>query len=119
MWNFIYKCEVEKLTTDPPSVSIWTVLANYDYYYLRNEERNALYIIKNHRNIKKQSYLFYIIHSAGVGRTGTLIATDILIQAANAGKNIDVYSTVEELRKQRMNMVQTEVRTQHNCNYFI
>ncbi|XP_074025889.1 phosphatidylinositol phosphatase PTPRQ isoform X2 [Leptinotarsa decemlineata] len=50
-----------------------------------------------------------IVHcSAGVGRTGTLIATDILLQTANAGKNIDIFNTVLELRKQRVLMVQTD-----------
>ncbi|KAG5881113.1 hypothetical protein JTB14_032291 [Gonioctena quinquepunctata] len=50
-----------------------------------------------------------IVHcSAGVGRTGTLIATDILLQTANAGKNIDVFNTVLELRRQRVTMVQTD-----------
>ncbi|XP_018571714.1 phosphatidylinositol phosphatase PTPRQ isoform X2 [Anoplophora glabripennis] len=52
---------------------------------------------------------YVIVHcSAGVGRTGTLIATDILIQNINAGKNIDIFSTVLELRKQRMIMVQAQ-----------
>lgn len=50
-----------------------------------------------------------IVHcSAGVGRTGTLIAADILLQTANAGKEIDIYNTVLNLRKQRVKMVQTE-----------
>ncbi|KAJ8967194.1 hypothetical protein NQ314_003024, partial [Rhamnusium bicolor] len=52
---------------------------------------------------------YVIIHcSAGVGRTGTLIATDILLQNAIAAKNIDVFNTVLELRKQRTHMVQTQ-----------
>ncbi|CAH1980358.1 unnamed protein product [Acanthoscelides obtectus] len=50
-----------------------------------------------------------IVHcSAGVGRTGTFIATDILLQKANDGKQIDVFETVMELREQRTLMVQTE-----------
>ncbi|XP_060530438.1 tyrosine-protein phosphatase 10D-like isoform X2 [Cylas formicarius] len=50
-----------------------------------------------------------IVHcSAGVGRTGTLIAMDILLRTIKAGKNINVFNTVLELRKQRINMVQTE-----------
>ncbi|XP_072392555.1 phosphatidylinositol phosphatase PTPRQ-like [Diabrotica undecimpunctata] len=50
-----------------------------------------------------------IVHcSAGVGRTGTLIAADILLQTAAARKPLDVYKTVLDLRKQRCMMVQTE-----------
>ncbi|XP_067942984.1 receptor-type tyrosine-protein phosphatase alpha-like [Watersipora subatra] len=52
-----------------------------------------------------------IVHcSAGVGRTGTYIALEILIQEANdskrAAKSIDVFTCVNNLRSQRMCMVQ-------------
>ncbi|CAH1130400.1 unnamed protein product [Ceutorhynchus assimilis] len=50
-----------------------------------------------------------VVHcSAGVGRTGTIIATDILIRAIEAGKKLDVFNTVLDLRRQRKLMVQTE-----------
>lgn len=49
------------------------------------------------------------IHSAGVGRTGTIIATDILLQTINDHSDINIFKTVLDLRKQRMSMVQTEV----------
>lgn len=48
-------------------------------------------------------------YSAGVGRTGTIIAIDTLYQALRAGNDVDVFETVLELRSQRMTMVQTEV----------
>ena len=48
--------------------------------------------------------------SAGVGRTGTLIAIDILLQHISENKKVDIFGTVFKLRKQRTNMVQTEVR---------
>ena len=47
--------------------------------------------------------------SAGVGRTGTLITVDILLQAVADGKKIDVFGTVFRLRHERMMMVQTDV----------
>lgn len=47
--------------------------------------------------------------SAGVGQTGTLIAVDILLQQICENKKVDIFGTVFELRKQRVNMVQTEV----------
>ncbi|KAK5643580.1 hypothetical protein RI129_007425 [Pyrocoelia pectoralis] len=50
-----------------------------------------------------------VLHcSAGVGRTGTLIALDILLQAINNNKEIDIFNTVLNLRRDRKNMVQTE-----------
>lgn len=51
-----------------------------------------------------------MICSAGVGRTGTLIALDVLLQTIDDNKEIDVFGCVSNLRKQRMKMVQTEVR---------
>jgi len=49
------------------------------------------------------------LFSAGVGQTGTLIAVDILLQHISGKKKVDVFGTVFKLRKQRVNMVQTEV----------
>lgn len=48
--------------------------------------------------------------SAGVGRTGTLIALDILMEQARRTKAIDVVRTVLKLRKDRVLMVQSEVK---------
>jgi len=49
------------------------------------------------------------LFSAGVGRTGTLISVDILLQHISENKKVDIFGTVFKLRKQRVNMVQTEV----------
>lgn len=53
--------------------------------------------------------------SAGVGRTGTLIAIDILTQNIRDKRKVDIFGTVLNLRKQRMMMVQSEVS--HTFNY--
>ncbi len=47
--------------------------------------------------------------SAGVGRTGTLIALDFLLEQAGCEKVIDIYNCVYNMRKNRVNMIQTLV----------
>ncbi|XP_040183543.1 receptor-type tyrosine-protein phosphatase H-like [Rana temporaria] len=50
-----------------------------------------------------------VVHcSAGVGRTGTLIALDYLIQQMEREHRIGIYSCVEKMRMNRSLMVQTE-----------
>ena len=54
-----------------------------------------------------------ILFSAGAGRTGALIAYDILLEEAASLSSIDVYNRVLKMRQQRVDMVQTSVR--HFC----
>uniref|UniRef100_A0A8D0L4V4 Tyrosine-protein phosphatase non-receptor type 20 n=1 Tax=Sphenodon punctatus TaxID=8508 RepID=A0A8D0L4V4_SPHPU len=50
-----------------------------------------------------------IVHcSAGVGRTGTFIALDLLLKMARAEGSVDVFRCVQRLREQRVSMVQTK-----------
>ncbi|XP_038636399.1 receptor-type tyrosine-protein phosphatase beta isoform X1 [Scyliorhinus canicula] len=50
-----------------------------------------------------------VIHcSAGVGRTGTFIALDRILQHLESKDSVDIYGTVYDLRLHRVHMVQTE-----------
>ena len=54
--------------------------------------------------------MFYI--SAGIGRTGTFIALDFMLDEGAAENYVDVKSYVASLRQQRGKCIQTYVRLQ-------
>jgi protein tyrosine phosphatase len=67
-----------------------------------------LTFIGNVRKSPKRSPI--LVHcSAGVGRSGVYIGLDILLNKLEAESIIDVYETVQNLRKARPNMVQKYV----------
>ncbi|CAH2277884.1 receptor-type tyrosine- phosphatase beta isoform X1 [Pelobates cultripes] len=47
--------------------------------------------------------------SAGVGRTGTFIALDRILQQMDTNDSVDIYGAVYDLRLHRVHMVQTEI----------
>ena len=57
-------------------------------------------------NLKSDLY-FYASYSAGVGRTGTFIGLDVMIQKMKIEKKINIFDMVKQLRFQRMKTVQT------------
>lgn len=50
--------------------------------------------------------------SAGVGRTGTYIGIDAMMEGLEAEGRVDIYGYIVRLRKQRCLMVQVEVKYQ-------
>ena len=58
--------------------------------------------------LKCQTLSLFLYFSAGVGRTGTFIAIDYLLEMAKDIGQIDVYGVTKEMRENRVNMIQTE-----------
>ncbi|XP_075470054.1 receptor-type tyrosine-protein phosphatase V-like isoform X2 [Ascaphus truei] len=57
-----------------------------------------------------------VVHcSAGVGRSGTLIALDMALQQLSAVRSVDIFSTVHEMRLCRYLMLQTAVTGSYDC----
>ncbi|CAG9531589.1 unnamed protein product [Cercopithifilaria johnstoni] len=61
------------------------------------------------RQIRDQPHSTAIIHcSAGVGRTGTIVACEICLKILLEGKDLNVLEVIKEMRGQRAGAVQTE-----------
>ena len=57
----------------------------------------------------------WLLCSAGVGRTGTLITIDIALEQAAKEGTVDIPAVVYKIRRQRMKMVQTVVSKHNSC----
>lgn len=55
--------------------------------------------------------------SAGVGRTGTFIVIDAMIDMMYAEKKVDVFGFVSRIREQRSQLIQTDVSSA--CYWFL
>lgn len=66
---------------------------------------------RHFKMVKLKNNLIYSIYliSAGVGRTGTFIVIDSLIELIKANKIFNIYQYVVNLRKQRVSLVQKRV----------
>ena len=59
--------------------------------------------------------LWLTLYSAGVGRTGTFICIDNVLEQIEKEKVVDIAGAINKMRHQRMKMVQTHVRL-HACS---
>uniref|UniRef100_K1RNP4 Receptor-type tyrosine-protein phosphatase zeta n=1 Tax=Magallana gigas TaxID=29159 RepID=K1RNP4_MAGGI len=63
-----------------------------------------------YESLNTQCFAAYLVRtwaSAGIGRTGTYIAIDVLFEAGKTEKKINIAEYVKKMRQNRMNMVQT------------
>lgn len=64
--------------------------------------------VKKVKSERRPTFSPIVVHcSAGVGRTGTFIGLDIIMQRLKSESKINIFETVKKLRFQRMKMVQT------------
>lgn len=69
----------------------------------------TLSLIQKVKAVRVESNAPILVHcSAGVGRTGTLIAIDFNLERAKAENVVDVFGHINFMRRQRSTMVQTE-----------
>ena len=81
---------------------------------------NVMSVIRFIRHIRKlfpvsQDQPLLVHCSAGLGRTGTFITLDMMMQQMRAEDTLSVCQCVRNLRTQRMEMVQSQVRPNLSC----
>jgi len=55
--------------------------------------------------------VYFVLYSAGVGRTGVFIALSIVLERMRYEGVVDLFQTVKLLRTQRQGIIQSEVRS--------
>ncbi|XP_075234608.1 protein tyrosine phosphatase 52F isoform X2 [Lycorma delicatula] len=126
-WKMIYQCKVQSIVMlcnfteqGKENEDVCLAVTHFHFYDWPDfgvpaEPETMLKFCKVVRAASVGSGMIAIHCSAGVGRTGTFIAVDLLLRHIELTKKISVFKTVLRLREQRANMVQTEI--QYNYIY--
>ena len=95
-WAFMGEYVLPTTLREVPSLSTaGQIINNKAKYYLLSE--NTLYVCTNNTC------------SAGVGRTGTFICIDYVLEQIKKENVVDIAGAINKMRHQRMKMVQTPV----------
>ncbi len=65
--------------------------------------------VRRKKDKNDENLVFFCFSSAGVGRTGTYIAIDAMIDKIEQERKVDIYNFVLQMRRERSLMVQTVV----------
>ncbi|ALC42717.1 Ptp52F [Drosophila busckii] len=85
-----------------------------------DDPTHLISFVKKVKAEKRPNYSPIVVHcSAGVGRTGTFIGLDLIMQRLKSESKINIFETVKKLRFQRMKMVQTQQQYEflYECTY--
>ena len=101
-------------TSEPDKCSLTVKHLHYTAWPAHGVPQNAMSLINFICHVRKlhppSSDQPLLVHcSAGVGRTGTFILLDAMMQEMRSHGSLSVYQFLRSLRGQRMKMVQTQV----------
>uniref|UniRef100_A0A914EMS6 Uncharacterized protein n=1 Tax=Acrobeloides nanus TaxID=290746 RepID=A0A914EMS6_9BILA len=102
---FQREIKLEKAGQKPRMIMQW----HYKDWLDCTAPENSELLLSFMQKIRKENYNRpKLVHcSAGVGRTGVYICLDLLLDALDKSKHINVFEMVKMLRETRVNMVQT------------
>ena len=98
--HYSVSTNVSKQNTNPKEDLYWFTVGMLDI---------ANYVQKTYYLHLTNTIISLEIYSAGVGRTGTFITIDMVLQQIENEGIIDIPKIINGLRQQRMKMVQTPV----------
>ena len=109
-YKFLFQSEEPNST--PFEVTLFHYLAWPDH----GVPNNAISMVNFIKRVRKahpysRQDLLLVHCSAGVGRTGTFITLDSMMERIKTEDSINIFEFVTNLRKQRVLMVQTSVKT--------
>ena len=109
--------QIDDPSSSPHNVTLFHYLGWPDH----GVPANAISMINFIRRVRKSHPYsntdIMVVHcSAGVGRTGTFITLDYMLERIKSERSINIYQFISELRKQRVLMVQTLVSIPDDIN---
>ena len=102
-------------TSKPDGPSLKVVHLHYTIWPDHGVPMNAVSLINFAKKVRKEHLVTHpsplLVHcSAGVGRTGSFVVLDVMLQRMKEEGTLNIYEFISQLRTQRVFMVQTVVR---------